>query len=324
MTQIKFADFEGGSDGAAVATGFESYNGTVNYETTGALRGTLSAQVPSGTTAISNLQWSSMTAMSDGWCAGYFQPPAAPNASPWTFALMNARASGVTVWSVNVDVSGNINIKDGSTVRGTSTFACDGSTPVRIAVNATVSGNLTMKLYYGANLNSSTPSETLSGAYSGAAWDRVNIGLVTTQTSGLGAALMMDDLSVDDADEPLLPAGTNGAATYGLTITHTTDTSGIGNRTYEVDATGSTGTVTLSQNSNGAPTVTPTESPTGVFTWADPGTSLSVPFSYDLTAAGTGGGTDDTVTIDIPRGGATQPAVLTFTGGTVTDISNWG
>lgn len=122
-----------------------------------------------------------------------------------------------------------------------------------------------------------------------------------------------------DNVNPNTPTPVPGVATYNLTITHITDSAGIADRTYEIDATGSTGAVTLTQT--GGTTVTDTESPTGVFTFPDPGGTDTL--GFNLTAAGTGGGADDTAAISIPRGSAARSAVLTFQGGTVTDIANW-
>lgn len=323
MTQIKFADFEEGSDGASIATGFEGYSGTLLYEATGALKGSLSANVPSGTIAISTLQWSSMTPMGDVWVAGFFRPPAAPDASPWILSLISGRTAGTTQFKVDINVSGQIILRDGSTVVDTSTFTCDGSTPVRIAVNCDNAGNtITARLYYGANVDGGTPDEVLTGVYSGGDIDRVNIGMGTAQTAGIGSNLLMDNLTVDDATEPLLPTGVNGVASYDLTITHAADSDAVADRTYQIDATGSTGTVSLAWD--GASRGTITESPTGVFTFSDPNDGDTA-LALILTAAGSGGGTDDTASISIARGGASieRPLVYTFQGGDYTDPANW-
>lgn len=103
-----------------------------------------------------------------------------------------------------------------------------------------------------------------------------------------------------------------GPVTYDLTITHDTDSADIADRTYEIDATGSSGTVTLTQTSG--TTVSDTESPTGVFTFADPGGSDDLVFDLDNTS--------NTLEITIRRG-IFRPATLTFKGGTVTDVANW-
>lgn len=102
-------------------------------------------------------------------------------------------------------------------------------------------------------------------------------------------------------------------AAYTLTITHTADSAAVANRTYEIDATASVGTsVTLTQT--GGTTVSITESPTGVFTFADPGSGGDLVF--DLAAD------TDTAVVTIPRLRGGPP--LTYYGGGATDLSNWG
>lgn len=130
-----------------------------------------------------------------------------------------------------------------------------------------------------------------------------------------------------EAERPMLTltyetTGTPGAATYGLTITHTTDLATVASRTYEIDATGSTGTTSLAWD--GASRGTITESPTGTYTFTDPDDGATA-LALTLTAAGTGGQSDDTVGIVIARGGTAQPSALTcYDGAGNQVITNWG
>ena len=103
------------------------------------------------------------------------------------------------------------------------------------------------------------------------------------------------------------------AAVYDLTITQSPNTTAVADRTYVVDSAGSFGTpVTLVQVA-GTP-VTITESPAGVFTFHDPGSGGDLGL---LLSAGA-----DTASIVVPR--VSRPAQITFYGGTVGDMSNWG
>ena len=67
---------------------------------------------------------------------------------------------------------------------------------------------------------------------------------------------------------------------------------------------------------SGTPVGTITESPTGVFNFADPGGT------DDLVFRLTAGSTNKTITI--PRGAGGKPEAITFYGGTVGNVNNWG
>lgn len=98
----------------------------------------------------------------------------------------------------------------------------------------------------------------------------------------------------------------NGAATYDLTAVYATDTT-TPITGWVLDATGSTGTVSLTQTAGTTASVT--ESPTGVFTITNP--SGTDALTFDLDAAGD---TTDTAVVSIGRSAtAERPAIWTKT-----------
>lgn len=116
------------------------------------------------------------------------------------------------------------------------------------------------------------------------------------------------------------PSGVAGVANFSLSTTYTANSDTFDEATYEVDATGSTGTVTLVQQSG--TTAAPSESPTGVFTITDPGGADNL--EYLLTAAGTGSQADADRTVTIRRGTAAAPAIRHLvSGGDPTVDADW-
>lgn len=116
--------------------------------------------------------------------------------------------------------------------------------------------------------------------------------------------------------------GGAASAIYSLTITHDVSTSTIASRTYEIDATASTGDATLTQTAG--TTVSKTESPADVFTFDDPGGTDTLTFTLTATD-----GTDvDTKNISIVRGGGAtstvRPLVLRHViGADLGNVANW-
>lgn len=169
--------------------------------------------------------------------------------------------------------------------------------------------------------NTGMPSVNSNVLYSGAPFTtadtEVNLTLTTTEiNTAAGGDLNVCLYAPSPSDRLLVWSQDHAAPGYRplLTLTAGTDNATYTlTTTYEVDATASTGTTSLTQTA-GTTVGTITESPTGVFTFDDPGGSDSLVFDLDA------GSDTEVVTITRTR----PPSILTYLGGTVTDLDSWG
>lgn len=194
---------------------------------------------------------------------------------------------------------------------GTLPLPTDG-TWLRCEYKEDAAGNWTVAYYNG---HDTTPVETGSGTKTHQVARTLQLGRLSgaVATSGLAVAGM----AIGNSAVLLGPAVTAAdTAVYSLTIGHAVNSAALAARSYTVDASNSSGpSATLTQQ-GGTQIGTIVQSPPKVFTFADPG------------------GTDDLVLqlvcgtasrmITIPRTGANKPAVLSYFGGGVGVITNWG
>lgn len=237
----------------------------------------------------------------------------------------------------------------------TMTISVTGASPAKWAVLAFAADNITSFDKGGAAVGSGQPWSVSSAA--GAQNSQLVVGIVgytdstgvITSTPNDGSTSMADETSSPGASPRSLALqwrmvnasgvrtasgdlnGSSGwgaiigvynataavadATHYVLTQTNAADTTATGSRTYKIDATTSVGAKSLVQTS-GTAVGTITESPTGVFNFADPGGT------DDLVFRLTAGSTNKTITI--PRGAGGKPEAITFYGGTVGNVNNWG
>lgn len=327
MATVVSEDFESGtSDGQTITTSnttFDTVSGALEFDSGAAIDGTYSGMV-NEQTAIAECRWD-FTAADDLWFRGYFICETPADAAPDGFMLIHTKGiSGEWRWRVWVAPTGALKfeVHNGATwgaLGTTSTSWANGSSLFRVeAKGDSTGGTAICYVYGGSNAHGTTPDDTLSGTWTGGGTiDQLRVGM-STATQSTAVTLLMDALVIDDASNPG-PLSTVGNATYDLTVTYATDSYAAADATYEIDATSSVGTVTLTQT--GGSTVSITESPTGVFTFDDPGTGGAL--SFDLDAEGST--STDTETITIQRGASGRPAVLVLKpGGTATDINDWG
>lgn len=224
---------------------------------------------------------------------------------------------------VRLNSDNTLSLRDKFVVVATTTTALTDNTWYRVEWDVNrAAGTQELRLYDGPHsttaLEIEAPGANSCNGSTATTFDRFYFGTVGTSTDAR-AYIRYDDTGWD-ATTWLGPTGSAGAAsaTYDLTITHTTDSADVADRTYEVDATGSVGAVSLTQTSG--TTVSITESPTGVFTFADPGGSDDI--VLDLEADDSGD--LDNLAITITRAaGNIRYGERVFQGGDASVTTNW-
>lgn len=306
MAEIHACDFEG--EGTAPSSG-DNLTTTNTAADTIQTAGTYTAKFTNSpvhegslsgefvcTSGYANLRYASL-AEGMVWVVGYLYYDGSPPSTNAT--IMEAwTTTPAIIGNVRLTTSGTLQLRDNVTAEWTSSALSTGWH--RLAWLCDPAGDThRLKVYSGANLDTATASQD-SGSLgltlqSGAASiDVLKVGVMTTST----VTVVWDDLHIDDAAEW---APVTDSALYDLTATYTTSSTTISG--WTLDATGSTGTTSLTQTA-GTSVGTITESPTGVFTFSNPAGTDSLVFDLD---AGT-----TTEVVSIVRAGG-QPAIYTKT-----------
>lgn len=319
-------DYEFGVDGNTLSASddlnINFITGSPQYEADSGVSGSLAMQVDPTTNSFVNVAFTATGYKS----AEFYVKSVYTTGTKQNVIIAQALSTSgnEAIAQVRLNSDNTLSLRDKFTAVATTTTALTDNVWYRVAweVDRT-SGTQELRLYDGPH--STTPLETEApgagscNASTATTFDRFYFGTVGTSTDARDW-IRYDDTAWGDTF-PIGPSGSAGAAvaTYDLTITHTTDSAAVGDRTYEVDATGSTGTVSLTQDS-GTSVGTITESPTGVFTFADPGGSDNLVFDLEADDSGD----LDNLAITITRAaGNIRYGERVYNGGTASDTASW-
>jgi len=181
-------DFNAFGNGTTLTTGntgfdnlFSSGTGTFTSSTSSTIHGTFGRF--STTTSSTDFAREQYADTSSRFYRFYMRLSSLPAATATVFSLLD-NAGTTTVGALRVQTDGTILLRNGAVTVDTSTTALNINEWMRIELfyNAAASVQ-TAKLYAGANVNSTTPTETLTGAATNGATSYMNIGMVTSQAS---------------------------------------------------------------------------------------------------------------------------------------------
>jgi hypothetical protein len=209
------------SDDDTAGDAFDFVTGTVVVaDTDVALHGTRSALITtSGASGL--LYWDPASPASEIWIRMYFRLADATPASALTILDTNGADGSTAAFDVRVTTGGNLNIRIPSTSRHTSTTTLTDNTWYRLEIHAvgvdaaTDTTAVDARLFYGANLEGSTPDESFgdSTAYDTAGtagtFGRISFGVVVSNT----AAMNVDSVGYSDVAwlGSVVPAATTRA-----------------------------------------------------------------------------------------------------------------
>lgn len=219
MTTISNS-FEGGTNATAITTGnsggasgagFDMVNasGTIAYTSTSPLTDDMSALLTAGATQSPFLRWDSTSwpGASEVWFRGYFEVSDATPTSNFVLVSFKESDGSTTGCDVRLTTAGKIQLRAPSTERYLSTYTVAANTPFRLEVHVVSSasvGRIEARLFYGANLNGTTPDEAFGSSSTN--WDTgngtvaaVNFGCCTTPGQD-GYTLKLDGVALADDD----------------------------------------------------------------------------------------------------------------------------
>jgi hypothetical protein len=212
--------FEGGSDSTSITAGnsggdsgdaFDSVNasGSLEYDTDITINDSVTGLLTAGTTQSPFVRWdgTSWSQPSEAWARMYFQVSDATPTSNFTIIAFKEANTTTTGCDVRLTTDGKIQLRAPFTTRYESTYTVSGDTPVRLEVHVishASTGHIEARLFYGANLNGTTPDETFGGTVD--EWDTgdgtigaVNFGCVSTPAQA-GFTMSVDGIGLSDAD----------------------------------------------------------------------------------------------------------------------------
>jgi hypothetical protein len=214
--------FEGGTDGTSITLGNsggasgDAWDGITAqlpvyddaYPISGL--GGLTASVSTTTSAGVWLTWN-VPGTTVGWLRGYYRFSALPGLS-WRIMLGNDTGGGGVQFSVYLMASGKFRLlqaDDTQLFQTVTPIAAGDSVRIEVGVDF-VNDTAELRVFYGANLHSTTPSETsgpVAAVFDGADVDEVRFGLTTGQANVPNFS--MDDLAFSNLDW-VGPSGTSG------------------------------------------------------------------------------------------------------------------
>ena len=231
MATVFTATCDGADAGAVAVTdpGFPystlavGVGSTLVYDVANKMEGTSAVRFTGGDNAF-------MTAKLTGLAATrrvmrrYWKLPAASSATGVVLTRLRDSAA-TTLASLNLNVGGNLLIRDRAVTRWTSTATYINNVPFRTVFTVdSAATTIRVDIYSGANINGTVPDET-SGAqiYTAATIGQVEDGMGTAQGVGLTYTLFMDGVLDDDTADPG-PIVVAAALSAGLTVSPTAGT----------------------------------------------------------------------------------------------------
>ena len=232
--------FEGGSNGTVItaansgATSGDAFDnvyaggtGSAEYDTDITINDSVSALLNVSSGAYRQLAWiASMPSTGEVWTRMYFRvddPTPAANT-----IIQQYRESDTTTigCDVRINTGGTITLRAPSTARYTSTTVLSADTVYRLEVHVVSSatvGHIEARLFYGANLEGTTPDESFGSPT--ANWDTGNgtvggfvFGVCTNPTQTWN--LTIDDVAISDASW-IGPSGSVTPPPAGATLANT-------------------------------------------------------------------------------------------------------
>lgn len=214
------ASFEGQPDGTVATTGNTGYDvvtlasSTIEFDTAWSAAGSSSLRVATVAANGPFIAEQSGPSGTTVWRRTYVRPAVLPAANENILRFLDG--ANTIMATVRITPTGTIGVlRAAGTLVGTSSHALAAGDPIRIeqkivASNA-AAGELTVTLFYGANLNGTTPDETISatGTSTGSNGPvaRYRLGFLT---GGANGDVNFDEDVVDDTG-PIGPVGGGGA-----------------------------------------------------------------------------------------------------------------
>lgn len=179
-------DFSGGTNGTSITTGNTGYTtitGTAVFDASTRINGALSGKMTSSGSGA--LLRHTFTATTSRYFRRYLRVSAFP-VSGSVLAICRLRnSSSSTMAEINLTNDGVFTLKNGSTVVATSSNTPLTHTWFRLEWFINGGGTTqTLRLFLHGDVNSATPTETLTGAYSGGTFDRCEEGAATNSFMG--------------------------------------------------------------------------------------------------------------------------------------------
>ena len=181
-------DFNSLGNGVTLTTGntdfdnlFASGSGTFTSSTSSTIHGTFGRfNTTTSSTDFARKQYSST---SSRFYRFYIRLSSLPAATATLFSLLDAPGTS-TVSALRMQTDGTILLRNGVVTVDTSTTALNTNEWMRIELfyNAAASTQ-TMRIYAGADVDSTTPTETLTGAATNGATSYMQYGMITSQAS---------------------------------------------------------------------------------------------------------------------------------------------
>lgn len=221
VTVVSHAEpFESGSEAADLTTSNTVFSAiskgassTAKFKAAQALHGSSGAELVAAANETVTCD-RTITSSPLVWSRVYSKGLPSLTMSAGSFTLIRARLGATTYAQVKVKSNGSFElVKENNTLVAASATLITAGKAFRVSLGIDASGTaLTCKIYVGANLESTTPTETLggtAGTYGGGNIDLFLFGVGTAQTGGLTVPL--DSVEISNVAEPG-PLGTAGAA----------------------------------------------------------------------------------------------------------------
>ncbi|HSX30885.1 MAG TPA: hypothetical protein VLE99_03125 [Candidatus Saccharimonadales bacterium] len=215
MASVFSEGFETGPNGATITTSncaYSSVTGTAVFDNFTFMANTLSAKLsPGGGAAVTLKENFTSPPIMHRFFRRYFRVNALPSGAN-ILVPMRIRSGVNSVAQLTLQQSGVLTIRDGpTTVVATSTSTVSINTWFRVEweVNATGSTQ-NCRLFMGANVNGTTPTETLSGSYTQGGFDKIEDGIGAASFAG---SMWIDGVDDDDTTWPGPASGVNQAPT---------------------------------------------------------------------------------------------------------------
>ncbi len=210
MSTVFNETFEGGSNGATLTpsnTTYSSITGAAIFDNTTYVAGAQSAKLSPGGGAAVILKENFVALVAHRFFRRYFRVNALP-AGADILTPIRVRSGSTSLAQITILSGGILTLRDGgTTVVATSTSTVTINTWFRIEWEVdSVGATQNCRLFMGPNFGGTTPTETLSGSYSGGTFDKVEDGVGAPNYAG---SMWVDEVVDDDTTWPGPAAGAN-------------------------------------------------------------------------------------------------------------------